>query len=74
MAKIVITLEDIKLNSRVKVEMKPSGFEIAMLIKSGEPTTNTHGLALVALQAILIEQKRQEKNEPSAIIVPKLLS
>lgn len=73
MAKMVITIED-KLNGRVQVDMNPKGLEIAMLIKSGAPTTNAHGLALAALNAILREQKLQEKDNKRGIITPKLLS
>lgn len=73
MATIKITIED-KLNGRVNVKMNPNGLEIATLIKSGAPTTSAHGLALAALNAILREQKNQEKNNPKAIITPKLLS
>lgn len=71
MAKITITIEDIG-NGKVRAVMNPTGFTIARMIMSGEDTTNAHGIAIAALNAILKEQKLSESGKK--IIIPKIVT
>lgn len=71
MAKITIKIEDSTDGKTVTTVMTPSGKEIAQRIIGGEKTTSAHGLALAAINAILLEKKRQQKGR---VILPKLLT
>lgn len=71
MAKIIITIQDSKDGRNVDCKMEPSGAMLAKMIMSGEKTTSAHGLALAAINAILLEKKRQQTGR---VILPKLLT
>ena len=70
MAVIKIIIEDSKDGKSVNCKIEPSGESIAKRIIGGEKVTSAHGLALAAINAILLEKKRQQKG---MVILPKLL-
>lgn len=71
MAKITIKIEDSQDGKHVNCVITPTGQEIAKMIIGGQKTTSAHGLALAAINAILLEKKRQQKG---IVILPKLIT
>lgn len=68
MAKVVITIEDAP-NNMVKVVSEPNFETVMNMHDAGHTLTSAHGYALLALNAI---RKESKKNEPTSILLPKV--